>query len=144
MSPQSIPDGAAVDLTAGAHRFGQIPGVRAPGGAQREIPGDEPGHFASLRRFAVGHWIGAGECGVEGGLGDPGEVEMIAVGFLNGQQNPQMFVQDLDRVGTFFDAEKIRWKIRHIWQTEIIDYRGFAGAIVAGVESAADGAWAVI
>lgn len=63
--------------------------------------------------------------------GDPGEVEMIAVGFLNGQQNPQMFVQDLDRVGVFFDNEKIRWKIRHIWKSEIIDYRGFAGAIVA-------------
>jgi hypothetical protein len=62
---------------------------------------------------------------------DPSEIEMIAVAFLNGQQNPQMFVQDLDRVGTFFDAEKIRWKIRHIWQTEIMDYRGFAGGIVA-------------
>jgi hypothetical protein len=62
---------------------------------------------------------------------DPSEIEMIAVGFLNGQQNPQMFVQDLDRVGTFFDAEKIRWKIRHIWAVEILDYRGFSGRIVA-------------
>jgi len=61
---------------------------------------------------------------------DPSEIEMIAVGFLNGQQNPAMFVQDLDRVGTFFDAEKIRWKIRHIWQAEILDYRGFSGRIV--------------
>lgn len=62
---------------------------------------------------------------------DPAEIDMIAVGFLNGQQNPQMFVQDLDRVGTFFDAEKIRWKIRHIWAVEILDYRGFSGRIVA-------------
>ena len=37
----------------------------------------------------------------------PDEAEMIAVGFFQGRQEPELFVQDLDRVGSFFSNERI-------------------------------------
>jgi hypothetical protein len=58
--------------------------------------------------------------------GDPSEVDMIVVGFLNGNQLPQLFVQDLDRVGSFFDEDEITYKIRHIYEADLLDYRPFA------------------
>jgi uncharacterized protein with von Willebrand factor type A (vWA) domain len=58
------------------------------------------------------------------------EADFIFVLFLNGQQNPQIYVQDLDRVGTFFDSDEIRWKVRHIYQAEAVDYKPIAGRIV--------------
>lgn len=56
---------------------------------------------------------------------DPNTAEMIAVGFLDGKETPDVFVQDLDRVGSFFDRERITLKCRHIWKEVVTDYRGF-------------------
>ncbi len=56
---------------------------------------------------------------------DPSEAEMIIVGFLNGNEEPELFVQDLDRVGTFFDKDVVTMKVRHIWKPEVGDFRGF-------------------
>lgn len=60
---------------------------------------------------------------------DPSEIDMFVVAFLNGKEDPELFVQDLERVGTFFDAEKIRHKIRHIYEAECVDYRGLQARI---------------
>jgi len=56
---------------------------------------------------------------------DPNVAEMIVVGFLNGKETPDLFVQDLDRVGSFFDRERITLKLRHIYKPVVSDYRGF-------------------
>lgn len=58
-------------------------------------------------------------------VADPNVVEMIVVGFLNGKETPDLFVQDMDRVGSFFDRERITLKCRHIWKEVVSDYRGF-------------------
>lgn len=60
---------------------------------------------------------------------DPGEVDMIVVGFLNGRQDPELFVQDLERVGSFFDTDEVTWKIRHVYKSVVVDYRPFAAGI---------------
>jgi len=55
----------------------------------------------------------------------PGETEIIEVGFLNGREDPEIFVQDLERVGSFFDQDRITYKVRHVHDGgEIVDYRG--------------------
>lgn len=63
---------------------------------------------------------------------DPAEVEIIEVAYLNGQQEPEMFVQDNPTVGQVFTGDKITYKIRHEYECEIADYRGCAKNVVAG------------
>jgi hypothetical protein len=58
-------------------------------------------------------------------VADPNVAEMMVVGFLNGRENPELFVQDLDRVGSFFDRERITLKCRHVYKAVVSDYRGF-------------------
>lgn len=61
----------------------------------------------------------------------PAEVDMIKVGFLNGKEEPELFVQDLQNVGSFFDSDEITYKCRHIYEAEVVDYRPFVGGIPA-------------
>ena len=56
---------------------------------------------------------------------DPALAEMIKVGFLNGREEPELFIQDMQNVGTFFDKDSITHKVRHIYDTAIADYRPF-------------------
>ncbi|MDY7033988.1 MAG: ChaB family protein [Thermodesulfobacteriota bacterium] len=61
---------------------------------------------------------------------DPNEVEIIEIAFLNGQEEPEMFVAENPAVGQFFVADKIQYKIRHEYECEIVDYRGAYKAVV--------------
>lgn len=62
---------------------------------------------------------------------DIGQTPMIEVGFLNGREEPELFVQDLPNVGSMFSNDKLTYKIRHIYGGAVLDYRGFFGGIVA-------------
>lgn len=62
---------------------------------------------------------------------DPNEVEILELAFLNGQQEPEMFVADQNTVGQMFIADKIQYKIRHEYECEPPDYRGAYKAVVA-------------
>lgn len=63
---------------------------------------------------------------------DPREVEIIEVAFLNGQEEPEMFVANNPAVGQFFVADKIQYKVRHEYEAEATDFRGGYKAVVAG------------
>lgn len=63
---------------------------------------------------------------------DPAEVEILELAFLNGQQEPEMFVADQPTNGQMFVADKIQYKIRHEYEAEIVDYRGVYKSVVAG------------
>ncbi len=60
----------------------------------------------------------------------PSDVEMIEVGFLNGQEAPELFLADNQQVGTMFMADKLQYKTRHIYGGEIADYRGMDKSVV--------------
>ena len=62
-------------------------------------------------------------------VGDPANVPTLEVGFLDGREEPEIFVQDQPNVGSAFTADKITYKIRHIYGAVLLDYRGFAGYI---------------
>jgi hypothetical protein len=62
-------------------------------------------------------------------VGDPARVPTVEVSFLDGREEPELFVQDMPNIGSMFNADKITWKIRHIWATVALDYRGFAAYI---------------
>ena len=62
---------------------------------------------------------------------DPMDVPAIEVGFLDGAEEPELFVQDNPTVGSMFSHDKITYKIRHIYGGNVLDYRGLYGAVVA-------------
>lgn len=55
---------------------------------------------------------------------DPSEVDIMVVGFVNGQVEPEIFIADQPTVGQMFVADKLQWKIRHEYMAYIGDYRG--------------------
>lgn len=59
------------------------------------------------------------------------QLPMIEVGFLDGNQEPEIFVQDSPSVGSMFSNDALTWKLRHTYGGAVMDYRGFAGGIVA-------------
>lgn len=58
-------------------------------------------------------------------IADPTSIPTIEVGFYQGREDPELFVQDQPTVGTVFTHDKFTWKIRHIWGLTVLDYRGF-------------------
>jgi len=57
-------------------------------------------------------------------VADPNRFETMEVAFL-GSEQPEMFVQDLPNVGTYFFADKIVYKIRHVYGGNVLDFRSF-------------------
>ncbi len=64
-------------------------------------------------------------------VADPADAPSIEIGFLEGREEPELFVQDMEGVGSMFDADKVIYKIRHIYGGAVMDFRSFYGAIVA-------------
>ncbi|MFI3218190.1 MAG: hypothetical protein QX189_03630 [Methylococcales bacterium] len=62
---------------------------------------------------------------------DKMEAPLIELGFYNGTEEPELFVQDLPTQGSLFTNDDITYKIRHIYGGAVIDYRGFYAGIVA-------------
>jgi hypothetical protein len=65
-------------------------------------------------------------------IADPRQTPTIELGFYKGQTEPELFVQDMGNVGSMFQADKVTWKIRHIYSGAILDFRGIYGGIVTG------------
>lgn len=63
-------------------------------------------------------------------FGDPNDCEILELAFLNGQQEPEMFIADQNTVGQMFIADKIQYKIRHEYECEAVDYRNAYKAVV--------------
>ncbi len=60
--------------------------------------------------IAVSYWTDANDwCTVT----NPAFMKPIEVSFLNGQEDPELFVQDMPNVGSLFSNDKITYKIRH-------------------------------
>lgn len=64
-------------------------------------------------------------------VASPADIPTIEIGFMDGNETPELFVQDSPNVGSMFSNDKLTYKIRHIYGGAVIDYRGFYGAIVA-------------
>lgn len=65
-------------------------------------------------------------------VADPNEVNTIVMGFWNGMQDPELFIQDSPNVGSVFNADKISWKVRHVYGGDVLDHRSFYRQVVAG------------
>src|SRR5688572_10660730 len=58
-------------------------------------------------------------------VADPAEVPTIVMGFLNGREDPELFVQDQPTVGAQFTADKTTYKVRHIYGGTVEEHRSF-------------------
>jgi hypothetical protein len=61
---------------------------------------------------------------------DPKDIPSLEIGFLDGEEEPSLFVQDLPNVGSFFNNDVLTYKIRHIYGGNLLDYRGLQKAVV--------------
>lgn len=59
-------------------------------------------------------------------VADPHQAQTMAVGFLNGRDEPEVFVQDMETVGSRFTADKITYKVRGTVGAATLDHRAFA------------------
>jgi hypothetical protein len=58
-------------------------------------------------------------------VADPNMCPTIEIGFYQGREIPELFTQADATVGSMFDADKMTWKIRHIYSGTVLDHRGF-------------------
>ena len=56
--------------------------------------------------------------------GDPREIDTLEIGFVGGQVNPALFIQDSPLLGLNFTQDAITYKIRHEYGGAVVDYRG--------------------
>lgn len=65
----------------------------------------------------VAYWTDANDwCTVA----DPMELPVLEIGFLRGQEEPELFVQDMPNVGSMFSNDKVTYKIRHIYSGAVL------------------------
>lgn len=57
-------------------------------------------------------------------IGDPREIDTIEIGFVGGQVNPALFIQDSPLLGLNFTQDSISYKVRHEYGGTAVDYRG--------------------
>lgn len=62
---------------------------------------------------------------------DPKDIPTIEIGFLDGNEEPELFVQDLPNVGSMFTNDQVTYKMRHIYGGTVEDFRGLYKAVVA-------------
>jgi len=61
---------------------------------------------------------------------DPSEGAIIELGFLDGNEEPELFTQDLPTQGYAFTNDGIKMKVRHIYAGTNVDHRPIVGSIV--------------
>jgi hypothetical protein len=61
---------------------------------------------------------------------DPLDIPGIQIGFLGGQEEPELFIQDMPNVGSMFSNDKVTWKVRQIYGGNVLDFRAFVKSVV--------------
>lgn len=64
-------------------------------------------------------------------VADPADIPTIEIGFLDGREEPEMFVQDAPTVGSLFTNDQVSYKIRHVYGGNVTDFRGATKGVVA-------------
>lgn len=82
----------------------------------------------TLEIIPVWYWTDANDWALSA---DPNDIPTIEVGFLDGNEEPELFVQDLPTVGSMFSNDKLTYKMRHIYSGAPVEYRGLDKSVVA-------------
>ena len=82
----------------------------------------------SLDILPVWYWTDANDWAL---AADPLDIPGMEVGFLDGNEEPEIFVQDSPTQGSMFSNDNLTWKLRHIFGGAITDRRAFDKSVVA-------------
>ncbi len=67
--------------------------------------------------IVVPYWTDANDwCTVA----DPAEMPVLEIGFLDGREEPELFMQDMPNVGSLFSNDQVTYKIRHIYGGNVL------------------------
>ena len=61
---------------------------------------------------------------------DPADCPTIEIGFMDGVEEPDIFLQDDPLAGSLFSNDQISYKIRHIYGGAVMDFRGVHKSVV--------------
>lgn len=61
---------------------------------------------------------------------DVRDIPIIELGFMDGQEEPELFIQDNPTQGSLFSNDQIRYKIRHIYGGAVAEFRGLQKNVV--------------
>jgi len=53
-------------------------------------------------------------------VADPAVMPVLEIGFLDGKEEPELFVQDMPNVGSLFSNDQITYKIRHTYGGNVL------------------------
>ena len=81
-----------------------------------------------LEIIPVWYWTDVNDWALQA---DPMNAPSFELGFYQGNEEPELFVQDMPNVGSLFSNDKVTWKIRHIYGGAVVDYRTADKSVVA-------------
>ena len=64
-------------------------------------------------------------------LADPNQMDTVILGFLGGNENPELFVQDQANVGSVFTSDKQSYKVRHVYGGDVGEHRSLYRQVVS-------------
>ena len=82
-------------------------------------------HKGKYQPIVVDYWTTANRYFL---VADTNLVPTIEVGFLDGKEEPELFSL-AENTGSVFSADKVVWKIRHVYGAGILDHRGLYSSI---------------
>jgi hypothetical protein len=85
-------------------------------------PTDTPNIHQGLAPIIVDYWTSTTKWIT---VADPTLCPTIEMGWYQGREDPELFTQSDPTVGSVFDADKVTYKIRHIYSGAVLDFRGF-------------------
>lgn len=80
-----------------------------------------------LEQIEVGTWTDTNDWAL---VASPSQCPGIEIGFLDGAEDPSLYVQDQETSGMVFTNDKITYKIRHIYGGVVKDFRAFDKSVV--------------
>ena len=81
-----------------------------------------------LNVIPVWYWTDADDWCLTASLMD---IPLIELGFLDGNEEPELFLQDSPTSGSMWTNDTLTYKLRHIYGGNVLDYRGFYKSMVA-------------
>lgn len=82
----------------------------------------------TLEIIPVWYWTDTNDWAL---FADPLDIPGLEIGFLDGNEEPELFVQDSPTNGSLFNNDKITHKLRHIYGGAITDVRAFDKSVVS-------------
>ncbi len=85
-------------------------------------PSDTPNIHQGITPIVIDYYTDANDWYL---IADPMDVPTIEIGFYLGRQEPDLFTQSDQSVGSMWNADKLSYKIRHIYSGTVLDHRAF-------------------